>query len=83
MNKGLTIFLILAVTGAGVYLYYRSQKKAKPLITIPALTPAVATTPTWVEALKAIVAPAPTYEAPAPKYEPGWWGIPGGGVPSK
>lgn len=95
------------------------SKKAKPLITIPALAPTVVTTPSWLEALKGFIsptptvtqavsvaptpsyqapaptykAPAPTYKAPAPnngeepaetpKYEPTWWGIPGGGVPSK
>lgn len=75
MNKGWTIFLVLATAATGGYLYYRYQKKAKPLIPIPALAPAVTTTPTWLEALKALVSPTPAVAStvaptPAPTYKP-------------
>ncbi|MBA7501186.1 MAG: hypothetical protein GH144_00115 [Clostridia bacterium] len=30
----------------------------------------------------AVAAPPTNGEVPLPKYEPEWWGIPGGGVPS-
>ncbi len=79
MNRGWIVFLVLAGTGTGVYLYYRSQKKAKPIIIIPALAPTVAPTATWLEALKALVSPAPAvaeavsvapiYKAPVPTYK--------------
>ncbi len=74
MKKGWIIALISVTAVAGAYLYYRSQKKAKPIISIPAVAP----TPSWLEALKGLVSPipavteavsvAPTYQVPAPKY---------------
>lgn len=81
MNKGWIIALISLGAVTGGYLYYRSQKKAKLLTTIPAVAPTVAPmlAPTWLEALKAVIAPtptvtetvsiAPTYVAPVPTYK--------------
>lgn len=79
MKKGWIIALISLGAVTGVYLYYRSQKKAKPLITIPAIAPLVTSTPTWLEALKGFFSPTPTvteavsvtptYQVPIPSYQ--------------
>lgn len=83
MNKGWIIAVISVGAVGAIYLYYRSQRKTKSLITIPAVAPKLS--PTWLEALKGLVsptpavteavsvettyvAPVPTYKAPAPKY---------------